>query len=241
MTSALRALISDLVIANRALAHEGVLDGFGHVSVRHPDHPGRYFLPRARSPELIGIDDIVEFHLGGEPVTPLGDTPLYVERAIHGAIYAERPDVQAICHNHADSVIPFSVTGVPLRPMLHIAALIGERVPVWDIDEESGDATDLLVRTAEQGRSLARALAGGRTALMRGHGSVVAAGSLPDVVITAVYLDRNAKLQFAAQQLGNVKFLSPREVAGSAEVHTKPSIVGRAWEYWRARAGFGGI
>jgi len=236
----LRALLTDLVIANRVLAHEEVLDGFGHVSVRHPDDPQRYFLPRSRSLELVAFDDLIEFRLDGEPVAPT-TRGLFVERAIHGAIYEQRPDVHAICHNHADSVIPFSVTGEPLRPLMHIAALIGERVPVWDIADAFGDETDLLVRTLEHGRSLARTLGSGRVALMRGHGSVVAAGTLPDVVITSVYLHRNAAMQLAASRLGSIRFLSPAEVARAADVHTGPNIVGRAWEYWRARAGFSAI
>ena len=240
MTEDLRALLTDLVIASRVLAHEEVLDGFGHVSVRHPHDPQRYFLPRSRSPELVTIDDLIEFRLDGEPVAPT-TRGMFVERAIHGAIYEQRPDVHAICHNHAESVIPFSVTGEPLRPLMHIAALIGERVPVWDIADSFGDDTDLLVRNLEHGRSLARTLGNGRVALMRGHGSVVAAASLPDVAITSIYLHHNASMQLAASRLGPIRFLGPGEVARAAAAHENPNIVGRAWEYWRARAGFSGI
>jgi ribulose-5-phosphate 4-epimerase/fuculose-1-phosphate aldolase len=236
----LRALLTDLVIANRILAHEDVVDGFGHVSVRHPQDPQRYLMARSRSPELIGLEDLLEYHLDGTPVLPT-TLPLFVERAIHGGIYEQRPDVHAICHNHADAVIPFSVTDEPLRPLVHVAASIGERVPVWDIADASGDGTDLLVRTIEQGRSLAAALDGGRVALLRGHGSVVAGANLRDVTMTSIYLKRNAALQLAARQLGAIRFLSPAETARAAEVHTVPAVVGRAWEYWRARAGFGGI
>lgn len=239
MTPALKSVLTDVVIANRILAHEGILDGFGHVSVRHPEDPGRYFLPRSRSPELVTLEDLIEYTLDGAPVED-GGRPMYIERAIHGAIYEQRPDVRAICHNHADAVIPFSVTGTPLRPLMHIAALIGERVPVWDIAGE-WEGTDLLVRTLEQGRSLARTLGSGRVALMRGHGSVVAAATLPDVTITAIYLARNAAYQLAASRLGEPTFLAPSEVASAIETHSRPNVVERAWEYWRARAGFGGI
>jgi ribulose-5-phosphate 4-epimerase/fuculose-1-phosphate aldolase len=237
MNDRLRALLDDLVVASRVLAHEGVLDAFGHVSVRSPDDPEHYWLPRSRSPELVAYDDLLEYRLDGEPVVPTTQA-LFVERAIHGAIYLQRPDVHAICHNHSDAVIPFSVTGEALRPLVHVAALIGERVPVWDIADAFGDETDLLVRTIEHGRSLAATLGDGRTALMRGHGSVVAGVSLPDVVFTTIYLQRNAAMQMRASRYGPVRFLAPGEVARAAAVHRNPAIVGRAWEYWRARAGF---
>lgn len=239
--SALSSLLTDLVIANRVLANEGVLDAFGHVSVRHPDDPGRYFIPRSRSPELIALDDLVECTLDGTPVKP-ETRSLYAERAIHGAVYETRPDVFAICHNHADPVIPFSITAVPLRPVMHVAALIGEQVPVWDIADDHGDATDVLVRTLDQGRSLARTLGDGSTALMRGHGSVVAGASLVEVVMTAIYLAKNASLQQQAAALGGpIKFLSKSEIENAARMHRTPMPQARAWEYWRTRAGFSGI
>ncbi len=236
MPTDLDAALADLVIANRILAHEGVVDGFGHVSIRHPNDAKRYFLPRSRSPELVTKEDIIEFFLDGQPVTATSQA-LYVERAIHGAVYAARPDVMAVCHNHADSLIPFSVTGVPIRPLMHIASVLGASVPVWDIAAEFGE-TDMLVRTVEQGGSLARTLGTCNVALLRGHGSVVATHSLPSVVLTSIYLARNAAMQLASSHLGEVKFLSPAEIELAAEAHKNPSVVQRTWEYWRARAGY---
>ena len=235
----LKAALRELVIANRVLAHEGVLDGFGHVSIRHPDDAGRYFMACSRSPELVMLDDLIEFRLDGEPIDARGRA-MYVERAIHGAVYEARPDAMAVCHNHAPSVIPFSVTGARLRPLIHVAGLIGAEIPVWDIAAESGD-TDLLVRTLEQGRSLARALGQRRVALMRGHGSVVAGATLPEAVMASIYLEFNGRLQLGAQQLGEIRFLSAREAALCTETMLSPVAVNRAWQYWRARAGFSGI
>src|SRR4051812_28549878 len=169
-------LLRDLVLANRILAHEGVMDAFGHVSVRHPDDPGRFIISRSLGPELVTEADLQLFALNGEQVGGDPRSP-YAERFIHGAVYGARPDVQAVCHNHAPSVIPFSVTGVPLRPIFHVAASIGPEIPVWDIAAQFGE-TDMLVRTVEQGRSLAEALGARRGALVRGDGSVVAG---PDV------------------------------------------------------------
>ena len=229
------AALRDLVAANRILAHEGVLDAFGHVSIRHPERPDRYVISRSLGPELVTEADLQCFTLDGEQVGGAAGTA-YAERAIHGALYEARPDVLAVCHNHAPSVIPFSVTGVPLRPIYHMAALLGHHVPTWDIAEEFGD-TDLLVRTMEQGRSLARALGSGRVALMRGHGSVVAGGSLREVVWACVYMEENARLQAQAMALGDVRYLSPGEIDIMAQYQMDPRGNERAWHAWRKRVG----
>ncbi len=234
----LNAALRDLVIANRALGREGVLDAYGHVSMRNPENRDRYFLSRSRGPALVSVDDLIEYTLDGQPVQP-EERPMYTERPIHGAVYEARPDVMAVCHNHSPSLLPFSVTGGGLRAMIHLAGLIGAEVPLWDIDEEFGD-TDLLVRTMDQGRSLARRLGSGRVALMRGHGGVVAAPSLSHVVSISVYLELNARLQLQAQQLGKVKFLSEGEIAQIEKRTLGPSAHDRAWEYYKARAGFEG-
>jgi len=148
--------LNDLVVANRILAREQVVDGFGHVSVRHPERPDRYFLSCSRSPELVTHDDLLEFDLDGSPVAPNGSA-LYAERPIHGEVYRARPDVGAVVHNHAQDVVPFGTTGTKLRQMIHTAGGMGHDVPMWDIHTRFGD-TDMLVRTADQGRDLALAL-----------------------------------------------------------------------------------
>lgn len=228
------SLLRDLVIANRILAHEGVLDAFGHVSVRDPDDPGRYLIARQISPERVTEADLQCFTLEGVEVS--GDErPAYAERAIHGAIYEARPDVMAVCHNHAPSVVPFGVAGLPLRAVCHVAGHLGTGVPIWDIADEFGE-TDLLVRTMAQGRSLARALGGGSVVLMRGHGSVVASSDLQHVVFASVYTERNAALQAQALALGQVRYLSAEEARLAAATHapgTRP--VGRAWDCWKER------
>jgi len=231
----LDSALNDLVTANRILANEGVVDAFGHVSLRHPGNPGRYWLSRSRAPQLVTIDDLMEYTLLGDPVDQQG-RPMYAERPIHGAIYEARPDVQAVVHNHSQAVIPFSVTTVPLRPIFHLAAVIGAQVPVWDIRGRFGD-TDLLVTTMEQGRDLANALGDGRTALMRGHGCVVTGDSVRAAVMASVYLQVNAHLLSESLRLGEVTYLSPGEVTKMAETQLRPLSGNRAWEYWAARAG----
>ena len=150
----MQALIESLrhlVVANRILAHEGVVDAYGHVSVRHPDSPDRFLLARSRSPELVTMEDVLEFGLDGEPIDPDGPPP-YAERYIHAAIFEARPDVQSVIHNHAQELIPFSVTGVPLRPMFNTAGRIGAEVPSWDIRDKFGDtkpAADRDSRTSQ--------------------------------------------------------------------------------------------
>ena len=231
-------LIADLVTANRILAHEGVVDGFGHVSLRDPEDAGRYLISVSRSPELVDEGDIVTLGLDGAPAGPsAGETrALYLERPIHGAIYAARPDVGCIVHNHSLSVIPFGVTGAPLKPVFHMASGIGDTVPVWDIAERFGD-TNMLVTTMEQGEDLARALAGHSVALMRGHGCVVAGAGLRDTVMKAIYLETNAALLLAAGPLGDIRFLSPGEMALSWATNTGANPLKRAWDYWATRAG----
>lgn len=236
--SELDALIKTLVVANRVLAHEGVVDGFGHASVRHPDDPNRYLLSRARSPELVEPADIMEHTLDGEPVNPNGKEP-YSERFIHAAIYEARPEVQSVVHHHSHSVIPFGITGEKIRPVLHMCASIGLEVPLWDSHDNFGDTT-LLVSNMAMGRDFARVLGKNRCALMRGHGCSVVGASIQAAVFTAVYLEVNAQLQLSASRLGPIKFLTPGEVekiTARFDLGQRGMGVQRAWEYWCRRAG----
>jgi HCOMODA/2-hydroxy-3-carboxy-muconic semialdehyde decarboxylase len=229
--------IRDLVHANRILAHEGVVDAFGHVSIRHPHNPNRYLMSRSRSPELVSADDVMEFTLAGEAVGGDARRP-YGERFIHGAAYERRADVHAVIHNHSYDVVPFSVIGGgKLRPMAHIGAAIGSpTVPCWDIRTKFGD-TDMLVTNMEQGRDLAAALGAGRVALMRAHGCVVAGANVREAVLTAIHLQINARLQLQAMQLGEPQYLTPGEIEKCSAIQLSPLALDRAWEYWLARAG----
>ena len=236
--SALEALIEDLVAANRILANEGVVDAFGHVSVRHPDDPSRFLLSHAISPELVEPSDIMEFALDGEPVDARGRKP-YLERFIHAALYEARPDVRSVVHHHSHSVIPFGIAGEKLRPVMHICATIGPEVPIWDSQDKFGD-TALLISDMAMGRDFARVLGDGRCALMRGHGCSVAGASIQAAVFTAIYLEVNAELQLSASRFGKVKFLTPGEIEKvNARVGQGERGEGfqRAWEYWCRRAG----
>ncbi len=235
----LEKALRDVVIANRILAHEGVVDAYGHVSVRHPLDPTRYLLSRSRAPELVERGDIVEFDLEGKSVG--GDTRApYLERFIHGAIYEARPDVQAVVHAHAEAVLPFTISATPLRPVVHMASFIGARIPVWDIRDNFGDTNLLVVNTA-QGRDLARGLGGERVALMRGHGFVAAGRSLPEAVRIGVYMPVNARVLLDALRLGEVKALSRGEIEAHASMKPDDPAMWRAWEYWAVRAGCGDL
>ncbi len=209
--SDLDRITRELVIANRILANENVVDAYGHVSVRHPDDPDRYLLARSVAPELVEPGDIIDFRLDGTP-TREEKRALYLERFIHGAIYEARPDVVAVVHAHAEAVLPFTVTKTPLRPVIHSGSFMGAEVPVWDIADQFGD-TNLLVTNMAQGRDLARCLGRNNVTLMRGHGFAAAARSLIEVVRMSVYTPRNA----------GYKPYSPETQ--------------RAWEYWARRAG----
>jgi HCOMODA/2-hydroxy-3-carboxy-muconic semialdehyde decarboxylase len=232
-------LVNQLVVANRILAREEVVDAYGHVSLRHPEHADRFLLSCSRAPELITPADILEFDMAGQPLRE-ERRALYLERFIHAAIYEARADVMAVVHAHAEDVLPFTITAAPVRPVIHSGAFIGRHVPVWDIAERFGDRTNLLVTNMAQGRDLAAELGGNTVALMRGHGFAAAARSLIDVVRVAVYLPRNARVQYKAMQLGELKPLSEGEVlARAAGTGYKPDSpeTQRAWQYWAHRAG----
>jgi ribulose-5-phosphate 4-epimerase/fuculose-1-phosphate aldolase len=224
---------NQLALSNRILAHEGVLDGFGHVSMRHPFDPSRYLLARSRSPELIEPSDILEFTLDSQPVvTPT--SLLYAERVIHGGIYQVRPDVGAVCHHHSRAVMPFCISGVPLQPVDHLGATMGAVIPFWDQRDEFGD-TDLIVAKPEEGRSLACALGPHWIVLMRRHGATVAGISMEQMVFRAVFSCRNAEMQREAQMLGGISWLTPVEIEKAAAFNLEPRPIARAWEYWTAR------
>ena len=227
------ALIDDLVAANRILVDQGVVDGYGHVSVRHPGDPQRYLMSRSIAPELVTAADIMEYDLDSTAVDPRGRTS-YLERFIHGEIYRVRPDVKAIVHNHSPSVIPFGVSTVPLKPIYHMSAFLGGGVPVFDIKAAAGGPTDMLVRTPALGRALATTLGARPVALMRGHGCVVVGPAIQMTVFRSVYTEMNARLQAQAMALGPVTYLDDEEarLAGGSVGGT----IVRPWELWRKKA-----
>ncbi|OGA12886.1 MAG: rRNA adenine dimethylase [Betaproteobacteria bacterium RIFCSPLOWO2_12_FULL_63_13] len=230
----LNTTIRKLVAANRILAMEGVVDAFGHISVRHPDNPNRYLMSRSRSPELVDASDIMEFDMNSDPIDAKGRQP-YLERFIHGAVLHARKDVHSVVHNHSYELIPFGVTQVPLRPIFHSAGRIGAHVPVWDIREKFGD-TKMLVENNDHGRDLVATLGSDTVVLMRGHGCAVTAASIEDVVLTSIYLRVNARLQMDAMRMGEVTYLSAGEVALNSQLN-KPKVGNaRAWEYLCTRA-----
>jgi ribulose-5-phosphate 4-epimerase/fuculose-1-phosphate aldolase len=233
----LERAIGDLVIANRILAKEDVVDAYGHVSIRHPQKPDHYLLSRSLSPEFVSRDDIIEFRLDG---TPVSDTrPAYLERFIHGAIYEARPEINAVVHSHAEDILPFSISKAPLCCVAHVASDMGAHVPVWDIADKFGDETNLLVINMEQGRDMARALGPNTVVLMRGHGFSAAAEGLLKLVRMAVYLPRNARILLAAMRMGEFKALSEGEIRTRNRFRPGAPEMQRGWEFWARRAGCG--
>ncbi len=229
-----RRLLSDLVFANHILAFKGVLDAYGHVSVRDPNNPERFWMSRSKSPALVEPEDIMEYDLECEPINPRGRHSYY-EKWIHGETYKARPDVKAVVHSHSPTVIPFSATGVPLKPLLQTAAFLGRGVPVYDnrpIDPES----DLMIGKQHLGCEMARKL--GSTAsvlLLRGHGDVVVGDSIQTAVFRAYYTEVNAKGQEQAVALAgqDVIYLSDGESAAAEALTESASSVGRAWQLWK--------
>ena len=224
--------LRDLVIASRTCADHGVIDAYGHVSVRSPERPDRYWMSRALAPELITESDLVELDLDSQAIQDPAPA-LYNERFIHGEIYKLRPDVNAIVHNHSHAVIPFSCSNCRLRPLFHLAAFIGQGVPTWDI-REAQRGSDMLVRNAALGQSLARKLGPHPAALMRGHGSVVVGASLPIAVGRTIYLDHNARMQQQTMQMvdhaDEVVYLDDAEVQALSW-----QAYARSWDLWQTQ------
>jgi ribulose-5-phosphate 4-epimerase/fuculose-1-phosphate aldolase len=228
------AAMSDLVVANRILAAEGVLDGFGHVSIRDPRDPACYLMSRSLAPALVTAADIVQHGLDNQPTTPTSQS-LYYERWIHGEIYQARPEVNAIVHSHSPTVVPFASTRAPLRPILHNASFLGFGTPVFEIRNFIPDS-DLMISTAALGKALAQAL--GPTAdvvLLRGHGNVVVGPSIQITVFRAYYTEINARQQLNAMILGpnDVVYMN----AGECETTDKvmQAVAGRPWDLWKRR------
>lgn len=236
--NAIERTIRDVVIANRILALNNVLDAYGHVAIRHPERPDRYFLARSVSPAIVDIPDVIEFNLDGTPVDKEERRPLYLERFIHGGVFEIRPDVKASLHSHADELLPFSISKTTrLRPVIHAVGDIGENIPVWDIADKFGDDTTLLVTNMDHGRDLAGCLDCNRMALMRGHGFVCVGRTINDLVRLAVYIPRNARTQFAAMQMGEYKALSRGEIEARLALDPEAPAMKRGWEYWATEAG----
>jgi ribulose-5-phosphate 4-epimerase/fuculose-1-phosphate aldolase len=222
------ALLEKLAIANRILYDQRIVDGFGHVSVRHDKSPAHFLLSRNRAPGLVRPEDILTYDLDGNPVTPT-DQRSYLERFIHSEIYKLRPDVMSVVHSHSESVIPFGVTGQRLRPVFHMSGFLGSGSALFEIRDAGGN-TDMLIRDSGLGRALAESLGKHNCVLMRGHGSTTVAPSLELAVYRAIYAEVNAKLQIQAAALGTINFLNDEEAALAAA--TTEGQVLRAWDLW---------
>jgi ribulose-5-phosphate 4-epimerase/fuculose-1-phosphate aldolase len=226
------ALIDDIVIGSRILADFGVLDGFGHVSARHPANPNHFLMSRSLAPALVTADDIMEFDLDGNAVDARGRS-LFLERFIHSEIYRARPDVMSVVHTHSPGVIPYTISQVPLRAVFHNAAFLAAGAPLWDIRKDFGE-TDMLVRNAAIGKDLALTLADKPVVLMRGHGDVTVGPSVKLAVFRAYYTDVNARLQSQAIALGGEpNYLTPGEGTKADAVNL--AIIDRIWNLWKMR------
>ena len=229
-------LRQDLVSANHILVRRGVLDAFGHVSARLAPGLDGFLLSRNLAPGSVTAGDLLLHDLDGN----VGDDRApYLERFIHAEIYRARPDVMAVVHSHSPSVIPFGLSDVPLRPVVHMAGFLPtDATPVYEISDHGGDATDLLITSSELGASLARALGEGAVALMRGHGSIAVGTSVPEAVYRAVYTEVNAQIQLQAVSLGSYRSLS----AGEARAADRKvgGQMHRAWNVWCSEVGTAG-
>jgi len=230
--AASKALIEDLVAGSRILAHHGVLDAYGHISVRSDKRPEHFLMSRSRAPALMSAADVMELGPDSEPVTDKRKG--FIERYIHGEIYRVRPEVMVVVHSHSPSVIPFGVTRTKLRPIYHMGSFLWSGAPVWDI-RKVREQNDLLVRDRPLGAALAGALGKCNCVLMRGHGMTVVGATVPEAVFRAIYTEMNARLQLQATQLeGPIEFLSDEE--GRRSTAANRGTLERPWELWKKRA-----
>lgn len=229
MADTVQQTVEKLVAANRILFGEGILDAYGHISVRSPVDPQKFLLARSMAPGLVTAPDILDFGPDGEPTDGTAP-PVYLERFIHAAIYAARPDVHSVVHSHTEAVLPFGLSGkTKLRAVLQTCAFVGcNGAPVFEIRDVLGDDSNLMVTDMHSGAALARTLGDEALVLMRGHGMTVTGASVEATVFKSVFTAINARAQFAAIQLGDVKYLSPGEVGRIGQVKNPL----RAWELW---------
>ncbi len=243
-SDAVKAAIHDLVIANHILGNEGVVDAFGHISIRHPERKDRYFLARSRSPQIVEAGDILEFDLNSNCIDTKGFRT-YSERFIHGSVYKARPDVNSVCHSHAHELVPFTVTDTSIKPVWVFSASIGPEVPIWEIRDDFPDEPGMLVHNDGHGASLCKCLGEGKACLMRGHGAVIAGGDVKQTVMISMGLMYNADMLMKAHMLAasrgqnaQIRFLSEKEIRSTTDVLYDPRGLNRAWEFWSLKAGF---
>ncbi len=231
-------LIEDLVVANHILVHEGVLDGFGHISVRHPQDANLFYIARSMAPALAQAGDVLTCNLDGEVLDDAG-RKTYVERFIHSEIYRIRPDVLSVIHSHSPAMIPFGITGARLRPVCHMSGFLGANTPVYDIRSSAGESSDLLIRSQKLGQDLAKVLGASTVALLRGHGNVVVGSSIQQSVFRAIYTESNARLQAQALQLAalsgvpEVNYLTEAEAQATSDMNDQH--LDRPWQMWKRR------
>jgi len=226
------ARIQELAIAYHILFAQGVIDGWGHVSVRSAKNPKHFYIARNLAPALVTKDDIFECDENSKPIKAGVD--LVGERFIHGEIYRARPDVQAVVHSHAQSVVPFGVTGVPLRPIMHMAGFLPQVVPIFDSRTVVGNDNEILVRSIPVGAALAKMLGENTIVLMRGHGMSIAAPTLKTAVFRAIYTQVNAAIELQSLALGKQPiFLNELE---AFRVNATNESSARAWDYWVAQS-----
>lgn len=220
----------ELTLANHILSREGLLAGLGHISVRNPANPERFFLARALAPNLVTVNDLHEFDLDGN-LTDGSNIQPYGERVIHSEVYKARPDVDCVCHNHAIELMPFCNVGIAPKPVTHVSGMIGNEVPIWDNRDDFGD-TQIIVVKAEEAQSMARALGDNRVLLLRRHGAVVVGHNIRETVFRSIILRDTAKVHLDAIRLGEPSTLHPVEMDHSNRLHENPKILERVWDGW---------
>jgi HCOMODA/2-hydroxy-3-carboxy-muconic semialdehyde decarboxylase len=191
-------------------------------------------MPRAMPPALVSRADIVELDLDCKPVTPNAPR-LNGERYIHCEIYKARGDIQSVIHTHDLAVIPFGLTGTPLRPVVAQAGFLPKETPLFEVRDAYGAASErgVLVLNASLGKALAGKLGPNPVVLMRGHGETVVGRSVKEAAVRTLYTNIDARAQAAAGALGpHIVALDDAELATNARENFDAD---RPWENYRQR------
>lgn len=222
-----------IATSTRILVKERLIGPFGHPSARVPGTDLVAVLGHTHDDikdlGQTNADDVVLMELDGTVVEGKLDAP--GERFIHTEIYKARPEVQAVVHAHPMSCIAFSIAGVALRPIWHLCTVFAEGIPTHE--------SSIQIDNAERAQALVATLGGHKAVLMKGHGVAVVGESIEEATVSAVNLERSARLQTVVAGLGEVREIPRSELNDELLTSglTMHEYAEAQWDYWALEAG----
>jgi len=216
-----------LITACRILDREGMMDELGHFSVRCPEKGG-VFMNGKVSPGQATEKDIVLLDLEGNKLE--GALDAVSESPLHLAVYQRRPDVMAVAHTHSPMILTLNIAGAPLRPVEGLgASVIGPSAPVF---EQYG-----LMDSFELGYGAVEALGDRNICVIKSHGNIVVGGSIEEVCVWTMWVEKAARLQYQAMLLGQPQWYPEEEIVKSVKQQRKGQSHIRTWNYYKWKLG----